>query len=145
MHKVYYKLYPIQGSKDRVLIVLARNIALGESFAKIGIAKEGVALTANVLEVKNEGSKFPVDVARTICLGSEKLTVDTAGKSQSQIIIEHLKEFGQITSMEAFGHYDITRLSALIYNFRRKGEIITSVKQTSVRGKNYVKYFYQSK
>lgn len=41
-------------------------------------------------------------------------------------ILNHLKEHGQITSMEAFEQYGATRLSAIIFNLRNEGYNIKS-------------------
>ena len=36
-------------------------------------------------------------------------------------VLEHLKQYGSITSLEAIEKYSATRLSAIIYNLRKKG------------------------
>ena len=36
-------------------------------------------------------------------------------RSQSNVVIQHLLNYGSITSMEAFRDYGITRLSAIIF------------------------------
>lgn len=36
-------------------------------------------------------------------------------------VLEHLKKYGHITSLEAISLYSATRLSAIIYNLRKKG------------------------
>ena len=48
---------------------------------------------------------------------------------QETRILNHLREHGGITSVEAFKLYDITRLSAVIFNLRKKGYRITNVKK----------------
>jgi len=54
--------------------------------------------------------------------------------TQEQRVLRHLKEFGKITSYEAFREYNITRLSAKIYNLRADGyKIITTYKTTKNR------------
>ena len=143
MEKVNFKQYKV--GVFNIVIVLIRNISINESYAKIGVGFFKQKINVTVLNAKKNGANFPVEVARIICLGSEKMTMDTVEMSQSKIVMAHFKRFGQITSLESTIHYDITRLSSIIHELRRKGEIITSVKQTSVRGENYVKYFYQSK
>lgn len=41
-------------------------------------------------------------------------------------ILEHLKKYGSITSMEAFQQYGATRLSAIVFDLRKLGyDIIT--------------------
>jgi hypothetical protein len=48
--------------------------------------------------------------------------------SQHDIVLEHLKEHGSISSMEAFTKYYITRLSAVIFDLRADGyEIETNM------------------
>lgn len=46
--------------------------------------------------------------------------------SQSNVVIQHLLNYGSITSMEAFSNYGITRLSAIIFNLRHEGYGIKS-------------------
>lgn len=53
--------------------------------------------------------------------------------TQEQIILNHLKTFGSITSIEAIYNYGITRLSARIFELRKKG---VAVKTTYVTVKN---------
>lgn len=36
-------------------------------------------------------------------------------------VLEHLKQYGSITSLEAIEKYSAIRLSAIIYNLRKKG------------------------
>lgn len=43
--------------------------------------------------------------------------------TQEQMIERHLRDFGGITSWEAFKEYGITRLSAIIYTFRHDKSI----------------------
>lgn len=42
-------------------------------------------------------------------------------------VLDHLKEHGSITSMEAIESYGATRLSAIIFNLRKKGYDIETV------------------
>lgn len=46
-------------------------------------------------------------------------------------VLTHLKNVGSITSLEAIQKYGLTRLSAIIYNLRKDGYIITSKNETS--------------
>jgi hypothetical protein len=46
--------------------------------------------------------------------------------TQSQTILNHLKNHGDITSLEAFREYGITRLSARIFDLRSEGHHIKS-------------------
>ena len=47
-------------------------------------------------------------------------------KSQIDAIENHLKTKGSITNMEAFSLYQATRLSAVIYELRRRGLMIVT-------------------
>lgn len=49
-------------------------------------------------------------------------------KSQSTLVLEHLEEYGSITSKEAYDKYGIQRLSAVIYILRKSGVIIATEK-----------------
>lgn len=39
-------------------------------------------------------------------------------KTQKELVLDHLKHYGKITTMEAIMRYGITRLSARIYDLR---------------------------
>lgn len=41
--------------------------------------------------------------------------------SQKEMILQHLKDYGSITSWEAIIEYGATRLSAIIYNLKKLG------------------------
>lgn len=64
--------------------------------------------------------------------------------TQRNEVLKHLKEHGSITSMEAFELYGATRLSAIIFDFRKMGyDIVTHDMHTVNRygqGTNYAKY-----
>lgn len=53
--------------------------------------------------------------------------------TQCEMVLRHLKDYGQITTKEAFEEYGITRLSGRMYDLRKAGYIITS---TTVAGLN---------
>lgn len=66
-------------------------------------------------------------------------------KTQAERVLEYIKRFGSITTLEAFRDLGVTRLSARIFELRAKGFNIDS---TSVTSKNrygetctYAKYF----
>ena len=65
-------------------------------------------------------------------------------KTQRSEVLNHLKTKGSITSMEAFELYGATRLSAIIFDFRKMGyDIVTHDMQTTNRygqNTNYAKY-----
>ena len=52
------------------------------------------------------------------------------GKTQLDDVLEHLKEHGSITSMEAISNYGATRLSDIIFRLRKRGYIISTERLT---------------
>lgn len=63
--------------------------------------------------------------------------------NKSNAVLNHLKKYGSITSWKAITEYRATRLSAIIYNLRKKGYDIESVYVTSHLWKApYVEYHY---
>lgn len=66
-------------------------------------------------------------------------------KTQAERVLEYIKKFGSITTLEAFRDLGVTRLSARIFELRARGFDIDS---TNVTSKNrygetctYAKYF----
>lgn len=51
-------------------------------------------------------------------------------KGQRQAILKHLITHGSITSMQAFQEYGVTRLSAIIHDFRSMGMNILTVDES---------------
>lgn len=47
--------------------------------------------------------------------------------NKTKEILRHLKTYGSITSMEAISMYGATRLSAIIYNLRKRGYNIETI------------------
>lgn len=45
--------------------------------------------------------------------------------NKTQKVIEHLQTYGTITSLEAINLYGCTRLSAVIYNLRKRFNIVS--------------------
>lgn len=64
--------------------------------------------------------------------------------TQSEIVLEHMRKHGSISSIEAFFDYGITRLSARIWELRRDGYDIKTdlVKVKTEKGvvKHYARY-----
>lgn len=64
--------------------------------------------------------------------------------TQTELILRHLKEYRSITSFEAFTEYGVTRLSAVIFELRRRYKIgdcwIERVNRygTEIRFKKYI-------
>lgn len=57
--------------------------------------------------------------------------------TQSEQILNYMKEYGSITSMEAFSRLGITRLSARIYDLRKEGVKIVQERKSGTGGKHY--------
>lgn len=51
--------------------------------------------------------------------------------TQEDVILKRLKDWGKISSFEAFLQYGITRLSAVIHRLRKEGYNIESVYKTT--------------
>lgn len=43
--------------------------------------------------------------------------------TQKDVVLRHMRDFGSITSIEAFSDYGITRLAAVIHNLRKDDHI----------------------
>lgn len=62
-------------------------------------------------------------------------------KGQATKVLNHLKNVGSITSWEAFKHYRITRLSAVIYALRDAGyHIGTTIEFNDETKTHYARY-----
>ena len=66
--------------------------------------------------------------------------------TQSSAVLHHLRTVGSITSKEAFELYGATRLSGLIFNYKKHNiNIVTEMWETTNRYGNkvrYAKYIY---
>lgn len=64
--------------------------------------------------------------------------------TQRKMVLNHLKENGSITSMEAFQLYGVTRLSSIIHAFKQQGIMIGTIMQSGRtrygRSCKYAKY-----
>lgn len=61
--------------------------------------------------------------------------------TKTQQVLNHLKEFGSITTWTAIQSYGATRLSAIIFNLRKRGyEIATLPIASKDRNNNSVTY-----
>lgn len=55
-------------------------------------------------------------------------------KSQKKMVLEYIREFGSITSLDAFKDLGITRLSAVIFDLRESGyNIFTDIEHSKNR------------
>lgn len=69
--------------------------------------------------------------------------------TREHTVLSHLLKYGEITSLEAFAEYNITRLSASIYILRHTFNIpieVTNLVSTTIRDgrkicKRYAKYY----
>ena len=60
--------------------------------------------------------------------------------TQNETVLNHIKTHGEITSLEAFELYRITRLSGRIHDLRREGHNITTEKRKAKNGAMYAAY-----
>lgn len=59
---------------------------------------------------------------QVIKIGEKEMSENNVTKANKTTkVLEHLKQYGSITSLEAIEKYSATRLSAIIYNLRKKG------------------------
>lgn len=64
-----------------------------------------------------------------------------ARRTQTDAVLEHIRRYGSITSMEAFEEYGITRLSSIIFGLRHRGlDIETIPLECVTRFGNRTKY-----
>ncbi len=75
-------------------------------------------------------------------------TNDKRRANKSRLVLEHLKEYGSITSWEAIEKYGATRLSAIIYNIRKNYNVRSVDSEYTDRYGNhstFTKYVYCGK
>lgn len=60
--------------------------------------------------------------------------------TQKQLILNHMRNRGPITSVAAIGLYGITRLAAVILKLRQDGYEIEATKKRGVHGSQYAEY-----
>ena len=48
-------------------------------------------------------------------------------QNKTQMVLSHLQQYGCITSLESIEKYGATRLSAIIYNLRKRGYDIDTI------------------
>ena len=65
---------------------------------------------------------------------------DMMKETQNEKVLNHLRMYGGITSMEAFRTYQITRLSGRIHELRAKGYKITTDYEKAKNGAIYAVY-----
>lgn len=52
-------------------------------------------------------------------------------KTQKDMVLKYLQDFGKITSYEAFSELGVTRLSAKIFQLRKEGYLIVGEPKTN--------------
>ena len=60
--------------------------------------------------------------------------------TQEEVVLEHMRRRGSITSMEAFEDHGITRLSGRIFDLRKAGYNIDLLWETRQYGTRYGRY-----
>ena len=69
--------------------------------------------------------------------------------NKTTAVLDHMKEHGSITQMEAIELFGATRLSAIVFNLRRKGHDIETVTMGTTdrygHAVNYAKYVLHEK
>lgn len=60
--------------------------------------------------------------------------------TQNQKILNHLRMYGTLTSLEAFQMYQITRLSGRIHELRKQGYNIIKERRKAINGAVYAAY-----
>lgn len=59
--------------------------------------------------------------------------------TQNDYILQHIRERGAITPLEAFEHYDCLRLAARVLDLKRAGhQIVTEIREAG--GKRFAAY-----
>jgi len=61
-------------------------------------------------------------------------------KTQNKLILEHLKKHGKINWLEAFEHYNSSRLAARIYDLKQVGHNIQKYNKTLKNKKTVAEY-----
>ena len=60
--------------------------------------------------------------------------------SQSELVLDYMRAYGSISTIEAFEYLKITRLSARIFDLARKGFIFNREYKTTKNNKRYIEY-----
>ena len=64
--------------------------------------------------------------------------------TQSEMILNHLQQWGKINPLQALKDYGCFRLSDRIFNLRKAGYIIvTERKKNGVKGNTFAEYHYK--
>ena len=97
---------------------------------------------ANYIAQQGGTEKFAEKVKLELNYNNTFIAYETRKITQWERVLRHLRDFGSLTSMEAFSEYGITRLSAVIYDLRHKKHInITSDRINHINRYNEIVYF----
>lgn len=63
-------------------------------------------------------------------------------KNQKEIILAHIKEYGNISTLEGYNKYKIMRVGSVINMLRKEGfNIITIMEHNKNKTKRYARYY----
>ena len=63
-------------------------------------------------------------------------------KNQKEIILAHIKEYGDISTLEGYEKYKIMRVGSVINMLRNEGyNIMTKMEHNKKRNKRYARYY----
>ncbi len=63
-------------------------------------------------------------------------------KNQKEIILEHIKQYGNISTLEGYEKYKIMRVGSVINLLRKEGyNIITIIEKNKKTKKKYARYY----
>lgn len=63
-------------------------------------------------------------------------------KNQKEIILAHIKEYGNISTLEGYNKYKIMRVGSVISMLRKEGyNIVTKIEYNEDKTKHYARYF----
>ncbi len=63
-------------------------------------------------------------------------------KNQKEIILEHIKQYGNISTLEGYEKYKIMRVGSVINLLRKEGyNIITIIEKNNKTKKKYARYY----
>ena len=86
--------------------------------------------------------KFKEKVKLELNYNNTFVAYETRRITQWERVLRHLRDFGELTSFEAFEDYGITRLSAVIYDLKHKKKLnIISEKKQHINRYNEIVYF----
>ena len=93
------------------------------------------------VRIKNKEFIIQKEVMELIESMNHNPKYDNSFKKKTSAIIAHLIEHGSITSWEAIKRYRATRLSAIIFNLKKKGFVFKTVTEKNNKSW-YARYHY---